>query len=110
MRYWTWLRRRPHSHWRAADASRADTIPHQRPCGRRAPPTGPDAALLAALSRLIDHDKVYREPDLSIASLAQKLDIPEYRLRRLINEQLGHRNFSAFINGYRLAEAEGGLE
>ena len=71
--------------------------------------TGPDAALLTALRKLIDRDKVYREPDLSIASLAQKLDIPEYRLRRLINEQLGHRNFSAFINGYRLAEAETAL-
>jgi AraC-like DNA-binding protein len=70
---------------------------------------GPDAALIAALQNLIDHDKVYREPDLSIASLAQKLDIAEYRLRRLINEQLGHRNFSAFINGYRLAEAETAL-
>ncbi len=74
-----------------------------------ASPAGPDAALLTALRKLIDHDKVYREPDLSIASLAQKLDIPEYRLRRLINEQLGHRNFSAFINGYRLAEAETAL-
>ena len=74
-----------------------------------ASPAGPDATLLTALRKLIDHDKVYREPDLSIASLAQKLDIPEYRLRRLINEQLGHRNFSAFINGYRLAEAETAL-
>ena len=72
-------------------------------------PSRPDAALLTALRELIDHDKVYREPDLSIASLSQKLDIPEYRLRRLINEQLGHRNFSAFINGYRLAEAETAL-
>ncbi len=72
-------------------------------------PTAPDAALLKALRKLIDLDKVYREADLSIASLAQKLDIPEYRLRRLINEQLGHRNFSAFINGYRLAEAEAAL-
>lgn len=70
------------------------------------PPTGPDAALTEALRKLINHDKVYREPDLSIASLSQKLDIPEYRLRRLINQQLGHRNFSTFINGYRLAEAE----
>jgi AraC-like DNA-binding protein len=71
-----------------------------------ASPAEPDAALLRALRRLIDHDKVYREPDLSIASLSHKLDIPEYRLRRLINQQLGHRNFSTFINGYRLAEAE----
>jgi AraC-like DNA-binding protein len=27
----------------------------------------------------------------------------------LINAQLGHRNFSAFVNGYRLAEAEAAL-
>jgi AraC-like DNA-binding protein len=27
----------------------------------------------------------------------------------LINRQLGHRNFSAFVNGYRLAEAEAAL-
>ena len=78
------------------------------------PPTSPssvgaDAVLVKALRKLMEHDKVYREQDLSIASLAQKLDIPEYRLRRLINGQLGHRNFSTFINGYRLAEAEAAL-
>lgn len=73
------------------------------------PASGPDAALLAALRKLIEHGKVYREPDLSIASLSQMLDIPEYRLRHLINHQLGHRNFSAFVNGYRLAEAEAAL-
>ena len=73
------------------------------------PAAWPDAAQLAALRRLLDHDKVFREPDLSIASLAQKLDIAEHRLRHLINRQLGHRNFSAFVNGYRLAEAEAAL-
>lgn len=75
-----------------------------------APPAAePDAALINALRKLIEHGRIYREQDLSIASLSQKLDIPEYRLRRLINRQLGHRNFSAFINGYRLAEAETAL-
>jgi AraC-like DNA-binding protein len=74
-----------------------------------APATGPDAAQLMALRRLLDHDKAFREPDLSVTSLSQKLDIPEYRLRHLINRQLGHRNFSAFVNGYRLAEAEAAL-
>ena len=73
------------------------------------PPSDPDAPQLAALRKLIDHDKVFREPDLSIASLSQKLNIPEYRLRHLINQQLGHRNFNAFVNGYRLAEAEAAL-
>ncbi len=41
--------------------------------------------------------------------LAGRLGIPEYRLRRLINRRLGHRNFSSFVNGYRLAEARAAL-
>jgi len=43
------------------------------------------------------------------AVLAARLAIPEYRLRRLINRRLGHRNFSSFVNGYRLAEARAAL-
>ncbi|WP_164988215.1 AraC family transcriptional regulator [Bradyrhizobium betae] len=74
-----------------------------------APAVEPDAAQLAALQHLLNHDKVFREPDLSIASLSRELDIPEYRLRHLINRQLGHRNFNAFVNGYRLADAEAAL-
>ncbi|MGA7805473.1 helix-turn-helix domain-containing protein [Bradyrhizobium sp.] len=72
-------------------------------------PTGADAKQLAALRNLLDHGKIYREPELSVASLSRKLDVPEHRLRHLINRQLGQRNFSAFINGYRLAEAEAAL-
>jgi AraC-like DNA-binding protein len=88
-------------------ASQPTVISHDPPAA--VPATEPDAAELAALRRLLDHDKVFREPDLSIATLSQKLEIPEYRLRHLINRQLGHRNFSAFVNGYRLAEAEAAL-
>ena len=71
------------------------------------PPTPEDPreiALLAALRRLLEDQHVYREESLSIAALAARLEIPEYRLRRLINGRLGHRNFSAFLNGYRLDE------
>ena len=74
-----------------------------------APATAQDAALLAALRRQMEDDKAYREDGLSIATLSQKLNVQEYRLRRLINGQLGHRNFSAFVNGYRLAEAASAL-
>jgi AraC-like DNA-binding protein len=58
---------------------------------------------------LMEDGKGYREDALSIASLSQSLGVQEYRLRRLINRQLGYRNFSAFINGYRLAEAGNAL-
>lgn len=47
----------------------------------------------------------YRETGLTIAALADMLDTPEHRLRALINRRLGHRNFSAFLNRYRIAEA-----
>ena len=68
-----------------------------------------DAALLKALDDLMKNNKVYREEGLSIAVLSAKLAVPEYRLRRLINQKLGHRNFSAFVNGYRLSEAMAAL-
>jgi len=68
-----------------------------------------DTALLKALHDLMRNEKVYREDGLSIAALAARLSVPEYRLRRLINQKLGHRNFSAFVNGYRLSEAMAAL-
>jgi AraC-like DNA-binding protein len=69
------------------------------------PPDDPaEAALLAALRREMEERRAYREDSLSIGGLAARLGLPEYRLRRLINQRLGHRNFSAFVNSYRLAE------
>ncbi len=48
---------------------------------------------------------VYREPGLTIGVLAGKLGVPEHRLRALINQRLGYRNFSAFLNEHRITEA-----
>ncbi|WP_394727329.1 helix-turn-helix domain-containing protein [Altererythrobacter sp. GH1-8] len=50
-------------------------------------------------------ERFYRTPGLTIAGLADHLEVPEHRLRALINKGLGHRNFSAFLNGHRIAEA-----
>jgi AraC-like DNA-binding protein len=50
-------------------------------------------------------EAVYREPGLSIGALAALLETPEHRLRSLINRRLGYRNFSAFLNHHRIAEA-----
>lgn len=68
-----------------------------------------EALLVAELERLMRVDRVYRQEGLGIATLAERMGIPEYRLRRLINQRLGHRNFTAFVNGYRLAEAKQAL-
>jgi AraC-like DNA-binding protein len=47
----------------------------------------------------------YREMSLTIRSLAAQLNIPEHRLRVLVNQALGYRNFSDFLNQYRVADA-----
>lgn len=66
-------------------------------------------ALLARLRQLMEEEKVYRQEGFGVNLLVAALDVPEYRLRRLINQRLGHRNFSSFVNGYRLAEATAAL-
>ncbi|MGO8920616.1 MAG: helix-turn-helix domain-containing protein [Stellaceae bacterium] len=86
-----------------AAVPRASDAPLAPPADER------ETALLAALRRQMEEERAYREEALSIAALAGKLGIPEYRLRRLINQRLGQRNFSAFLNGYRLAEAMAAL-
>ena len=54
-------------------------------------------------------DGFYRTSEMSIAALADHLDTPEHRLRALINQRLGYRNFSAFLNEFRIAEAREAL-
>ena len=54
-------------------------------------------------------ERTYRQEGLTIGVLAVKLGMPEYRLRTLINDGLGHRNFNAFLNRYRLDEAKAAL-
>ena len=49
---------------------------------------------------------VYRETGLTIGQLAERLGAPEHRLRALINQRLGYRNFSAFLNRHRIDEAK----
>jgi AraC-like DNA-binding protein len=52
----------------------------------------------------MQHQRLYRGDSLTIASLAAQLAVPEYRLRRVINQRLGHRNFNAFVNAWRLQD------
>jgi hypothetical protein len=42
--------------------------------------------------------------DLTIGRLAKELDLQEYKLRQMINTQLSYRNFSDFLNSYRINE------
>lgn len=68
-----------------------------------------DKALHARLLAAMEQDQAYATPGLSVADLAERLGAPEHRLRALINQGLGHRNFVAFLNVYRLAAAKQAL-
>jgi AraC-like DNA-binding protein len=68
-----------------------------------------DLALLRRLEQLMVVERAYRRERLTIGVLSAELDVPEYRLRQLINEGLGHRNFNAFLNRYRIEEAKAAL-
>ncbi|NIB40274.1 helix-turn-helix transcriptional regulator [Pseudomaricurvus alkylphenolicus] len=61
--------------------------------------------LLEQLTHLMERDFVYREMGLTIGQLANRLELPEYRLRKIINAGLGYRNFNDFLNTYRIREA-----
>jgi AraC-like DNA-binding protein len=68
-----------------------------------------DQKLVDALMRLMGDERIYRHDNITIGTLATKLGIPEYRLRRLINQRLGYRNFNVFLNEHRIAEAKAAL-
>lgn len=100
----------------AADPATAAAAP-PRPAAAPAPPAGPapvtdqapapdpaDDRLAEALDHAMLNERLYRGEALTIASLAAHLKVPEYRLRRVINQRLGHRNFNAFVNAWRLQD------
>lgn len=68
-----------------------------------------DQKLIDALMRLMADERVYRQENITIGVLAGRLKIPEYRLRRLINQRLGYRNFNVFLNNHRIEEAKAAL-
>lgn len=68
-----------------------------------------DSRLVAILEHAMSIERIYRQDGLTIGALAHRQGLPEHRLRRLINQGLGYRNFNAFLNGYRIADAKAAL-
>ncbi|MFO7762580.1 MAG: helix-turn-helix domain-containing protein [Wenzhouxiangellaceae bacterium] len=67
----------------------------------------PGKAPSAEVQRILDamnNDCLYREEGMTISRLSRHLSIHEYKLRQLINGELGYRNFNDFLNHYRTNE------
>ena len=66
---------------------------------------GPGSQLLPRLHMLMEVERIYRDPDLTFAQFVARMGAAEAEVRRLVNQQLGHRHFRTFLNSYRIAEA-----
>jgi AraC-like DNA-binding protein len=60
---------------------------------------------LAKLSQLMETEKPYKQGDLSLQVVAEKLDVTPAHLSQTINEHLG-QSFSDYINSYRVEEVK----
>lgn len=62
-------------------------------------------ACVTKLKYLMEEEKIYRDADISLPLLAEKLSVSPHQLSQLLNERL-NRGFSDFVNGYRVEEAK----
>lgn len=62
-----------------------------------------ERTVLATIRREMETNHRFRDPQLTVASFAKEVGIAEYRLRQIVNGNLGFRNFNAFVNHYRIS-------
>jgi AraC-like DNA-binding protein len=63
-----------------------------------------DPQQLVLLDQFILNSKIYEQPNLTIQQLANAMKLPSRQISQLINQGFS-RNFSDFINGYRVRAA-----
>lgn len=68
--------------------------------------SGRDKLNYDKLVAFMEKEKAYLDPTLTIKKLARELGLAEHALRSLINLRLGFRNYTDFINQYRIAYAK----
>jgi AraC-like DNA-binding protein len=62
--------------------------------------------LIDQINQLMLDQQYHKQEGLTIGQLAEKLGEQEYKLRSVINQEMGFRNFPAFVNSFRIEEAK----
>ena len=75
------------------------------PADAPAPACAESQALAAALVRALEVDRLYRQPELKVAELAEHVGSREHRVSRVVNQLLGAPNFNQWVNRYRIQHA-----
>ena len=63
-------------------------------------------AMINHIKEVMADQQYYKTEGLTIGQLAKKLEEQEYKLRAVINQEMGYRNFPAFVNTFRIEEAK----
>ncbi|MBN1647076.1 MAG: AraC family transcriptional regulator, partial [Spirochaetales bacterium] len=61
------------------------------------------------LDRLMQEEKMFRDPDISLSLLAEKMEVTRNYTSYLVND-IYHMTFFDFINSYRINEVKGYME
>ncbi|MEM7035744.1 MAG: helix-turn-helix domain-containing protein [Bacteroidota bacterium] len=62
------------------------------------------AALLSKLDQLMQDERLFLDPEINLAQLAEKLATKPYQLTQALN-RTGGQTFRQYLNGYRIKEA-----
>lgn len=62
-------------------------------------------SLTASLNKLIVEQQLYKNPNLKLPDLADKLNVLPHKLSQFLNDNLS-KNFTVFINEFRITEAK----
>lgn len=68
-----------------------------------------DREIVRRLTAMFEEEKLHQELGLNRARLAEKLEIGEHRLSRIINRSFG-KSFTSLLNGHRIDEAKQRLQ
>ena len=92
--------------FRLSDNAASIVTGRQEDSSREEPDTDSlEPETVQAIRRLMEEEQLYTQPGLTIAELAEALSVQEYRLRRIINRTMQHKNFNQFLNTYRIEDA-----
>ena len=69
-------------------------------------PSESDAPLAAQIHDFLIEQKQFLQPNLKVADLARQLDVPEYRISRILKQFFEAKNFNHYINQLRIDYAK----
>ncbi|MFC3095891.1 AraC family transcriptional regulator [Alteromonas sediminis] len=79
---------------------------HRETLGNTSKSDAEDAELLTAIESMMQDKKLFLQSELKLIDIALAIDQPEYKIRKVINEQMSFDNVNQYINHLRIKHAK----